>query len=317
MGLRNELVRHLDETTTGMGTHTRLLVWCIGLTLGIVGRLKAMLNKIKEAQRVHDKMIDSRIAGYTARCKYLSPTQLYPKLILTIASLHDATPRTHFQELPANPIQYAPFDMAQYVRRTSAAQQIEQPPPPARQARLAGPAYNDPTAALRYRQAQELGYARPAPPTQPRSRTYSYAPAPPMQGRIDEEHSSAFISEPSTPGDSPGVPPVQSMQQPTMGMQPGMMPMSSGMGAGMGSGSSAMGGVQPGMGPVNGASGQYAFTGQHDGTRSNERWGDAPVHGKDVDPEGDRDRRDRRTRGGSHVPSETSAHTHTSRRNGF
>lgn len=137
-----------------------------------------------------------------------------------------------------------------------------------------------------------------------------------VQNRIDDEHSSAYISEPSTPGESVGAPPVQSMQQPAMGMGP----MSSGMGsmpAGMGAGPSAMGGMQPGMGPANGASAQYGFPGKHDGARVNERWGDAPSHGKEVDPEGDRDRRDRRGRGGSHVPSETSAHTHTSRRNGF
>ncbi|QRV85970.1 SH3 domain protein [Ceratobasidium sp. AG-Ba] len=176
MTLRNEVVRHLDETTTGLG------------------RLKAMLNRIKEAQRIHDRMIDSRIASYTAR-----------------SSLHDNTPRAHYQELPPNSMQYSAYDMAQYMRRTAVPQQIEQPPPPAPSqsppASMRPPTYNtNPAAALRYRQAQEMGYApRPA-----RSRTYSYTPAGAAQPprRMDDEQSSAYISsEPTTPGESVGVPP--------------------------------------------------------------------------------------------------------------
>ncbi|CAE6414324.1 unnamed protein product [Rhizoctonia solani] len=100
LDLRREVVRHLDETTTG------------------IGRLKAMLNQIKQAQRVHDRLIDSRIAGYTAR-----------------TAIHDETPRMNYQDLPGNmgyPYPAPPFDMSQYARRTagSAPQQIEQAPRP-------------------------------------------------------------------------------------------------------------------------------------------------------------------------------------------
>ncbi|KAG9098625.1 hypothetical protein FRC06_006140 [Ceratobasidium sp. 370] len=245
LGLRNELVRHLDETTTGMG------------------RLKAMLNKIKEAQRVHDRMIDSRIAGYTAR-----------------SSLHDATPRNHYQELPPNPIQYAPFDMSQYMRRTAAAQQIEQPPPaqspPLRQQPQIGMYNNNPAAALRFRQAQEMGYA-PRSSAPARARTYSYTPAAPpphVQAparRMDDEQSSAYISsEPTTPGETSSVPPAV------------------------------------GAAPVNGGVSQYAFPVQQNG---GERWGEPA---KDADQDAGRQRGR-----GSHVPSESSAHTHAPRRGGF
>ncbi|KAF8758939.1 GAT domain [Rhizoctonia solani] len=96
--LRREVVRHLDETTTG------------------IGRLKAMLNQIKQAQRVHDRLIDSRIAGYAAR-----------------TAIHDETPRMNYQDLPSNmgyPYAAPPFDMTPYARRTSGMppQQIEQAP---------------------------------------------------------------------------------------------------------------------------------------------------------------------------------------------
>ncbi|KAG8743577.1 hypothetical protein FRC10_011724 [Ceratobasidium sp. 414] len=244
LGLRNELVRHLDETTTGMG------------------RLKAMLNKIKEAQRVHDRMIDSRIAGYTAR-----------------SSLHDATPRNHYQELPPNPIQYAPFDMSQYMRRTAATQQIEQPPPaqspPLRQQPQIG-MYNNPAATLRLRQAQDMGYA-PRPGAPARSRTYSYTPAaPPPHLRapargMDDEQSSAYVSsEPTTPGEMSSVPPAV------------------------------------GAAPVNGGAPQYAFPVQQNG---GERWSEHP---KDADQDAGRQRAR-----GSQVPSESSAHTHPPRRGAF
>ncbi|KAG8722930.1 hypothetical protein FRC08_000030 [Ceratobasidium sp. 394] len=243
LGLRNELVRHLDETTTGMG------------------RLKAMLNKIKEAQRVHDRMIDSRIAGYTAR-----------------SSLHDATPRNHYQELPPNPIQYAPFDMSQYMRRTAATQQIEQPPaqsPPLRQQPQIGMYNNHPAAALRYRQAHEMGYA-PRAGAPGRSRTYSYTPAAPPQHvqaparRMDDEQSqsSAYISsEPTTPGEPSSAPPVVSAA------------------------------------PTNGGVPQYGFPAQQNG---GERWGENPR-------EAEQDAGRPRGRG-SLVPSESSSHTHASRR---
>ncbi|KAG8775702.1 hypothetical protein FRC12_001331 [Ceratobasidium sp. 428] len=249
LALRNELVRHLDDTTTG------------------VGRLKAMLNRIKEAQRVHDRMIDSRIAGYTAR-----------------SNLHDNTPRNPYQELPGNPIQYAQYDMSQYMRRTSAPHQIEQPPqaqsPPTRQQQppQIGIYNNNPAAALRYRQVQEMGYP-PRAGMPPRSRTYSYTPAaaPPRgqaPGRgVDDDQSSAYISsEPTTPGETTNSPP-------TMGAP-----------------------------PLNGGLPQHVFPVQQQNT--GERWGEHP---KEADVDAGRQRAGR----GSHVPSESSAHTHASRRNGF
>ncbi|CAE6422290.1 unnamed protein product [Rhizoctonia solani] len=172
--LRREVVRHLDETTTG------------------IGRLKAMLNQIKQAQRVHDRMIDSRIAGYTAR-----------------TAIHDETPRMNYQDLPGNMgYQYAAppsFDMASYARRTSgpAPQQIEQAPsrPTITQRGYSDQrGYNEAAATLRYRQAQDMGYPPRPGAIPPRVRTYSYAPAstPTSQRSPDD---SMYATEPSTPGE--------------------------------------------------------------------------------------------------------------------
>ncbi|KAG8714990.1 ESCRT-0 subunit protein hse1 [Ceratobasidium sp. 423] len=174
--LRREIVRHLDETTTG------------------IGRLKAMLNQIKQAQRVHDRMIDSRIAGYAAR-----------------TAIHDETPRMNYQDLPGNMgYQYAapPFDMSPYARRTSgsAPQQIEQAPRPSITQRGYGDqrGYNDPSTALRYRQSQDMGYPHRAGPPgviPPRARTYSYAPATTPTTQRSPDDTSAYATEPSTPGE--------------------------------------------------------------------------------------------------------------------
>ncbi|CAE6414632.1 unnamed protein product [Rhizoctonia solani] len=175
--LRREVVRHLDETTTG------------------IGRLKAMLNQIKQAQRVHDRMIDSRIAGYAAR-----------------TAIHDETPRMNYQDLPGNMgYQYAapPFDISPYARRTSgsAPQQIEQAPPrPSITQRGYSDqrGYNDPAAALRYRQSQEMGYPPRTGPQgimPPRTRTYSYAPASTPTTQRSPDDTSMYATEPNTPGD--------------------------------------------------------------------------------------------------------------------
>ncbi|KAH7340895.1 hypothetical protein B0J17DRAFT_337697 [Rhizoctonia solani] len=246
--LRREVVRHLDETTTG------------------IGRLKAMLNQIKQAQRVHDRMIDSRIAGYAAR-----------------TAIHDETPRMNYQDLPGNMgYQYAAppaFDMSSYARRTSgpAPQQIEQAPsrPTITQRGYSDQrGYNDPAAALRYRQSQDMGYP-PRPGTiPPRARTYSYAPAstPTSQRSPDD---SMYATEPSTPGEplTAGAP----NGQPT---------------------------------PTNG---RYAFPVPPQPGANQNGWGEGERAGAGKD-EVEPMARPGRTRGGSHNASETSAHTHTSRR---
>ncbi|KAJ1309753.1 hypothetical protein OPQ81_006518 [Rhizoctonia solani] len=249
--LRREVVRHLDETTTG------------------IGRLKAMLNQIKQAQRVHDRMIDSRIAGYTAR-----------------TAIHDETPRMHYQDLPGNMgYQYTapPFDMSSYTRRTSgpAPQQIEQAPRPSIAQRSYNDqrGYNDPASALRYRQAQEMGYPqRPGPPgiIPPRTRTYSYAPATPTTQRSPDD--SAYATEPSTPGE----------------------PLTAGATNG-----------QPTPSTV-----RFPFPPQH-GAGQNGGWEGERVGVGVVKDDVEPTTKYGRARGGSHIASDTSAHTHSSRRGAF
>ncbi|QRW27502.1 SH3 domain protein [Rhizoctonia solani] len=236
--LRREVVRHLDETTTG------------------IGRLKAMLNQIKQAQRVHDRLIDSRIAGYAAR-----------------TAIHDETPRMNYQDLPSNmgyPYAAPPFDMTPYARRTSGMppQQIEQAPRPSITQRGYNDqrGYNEPAAALRYRQSQEMGY----PPRTghqgimpPRARTYSYAPASTPTTQQSPDDMSMYATEPNTPGE-PLIAGATNGQFP--------LPMSAQTGG----------------------------------------WGESERGGTVKDDVG-RTTRSGRNRG----PSDTSAHTHTSRRGAF
>jgi hypothetical protein len=214
------------------------------------------------------------------------------------AALHDGTPRVNYQELPNSAtFQYAPFDMSQYVRRTTAPvpQQIEQAParPSIAQRTYSDQrgAYADPAAALRYRQAQEMGYAPRTGPGMmpPRARTYSYTPATPAQRSPDE--SSAYVTEPSTPGETTGG----------QGSQPAMAPA--------------------GGASVTGTNGRFAFPVQqqpHDigQNGSAERWAERERVGPRKD-EVESVPGPARTRGGSHVASESSAHTHTSRRDRF
>ncbi|KEP53443.1 VHS domain protein [Rhizoctonia solani 123E] len=255
LDLRREVVRHLDETTTG------------------IGRLKAMLNQIKQAQRVHDRMIDSRIAGYTAR-----------------TAIHDETPRMNYQDLPSNMgYQYAapPFDMSPYTRRTggSAPQQIEQAPhrPSITQRGYADQrGYNEPAAALRYRQAQEMAYPpRAGQPgiVPPRTRTYSYAPAPtPTNQRSPDD--SVYATEPSTPGEPLAAGAVNGQPTPSNGRFPFPIPL------------------------------------QHGAGQNGVAWADGERAGGGKD-EVEPATRSGRTRGGSHGASETSGHTHTARRGAF
>ncbi|CAE6517608.1 unnamed protein product [Rhizoctonia solani] len=252
LDLRREVVRHLDETTTG------------------IGRLKAMLNQIKQAQRVHDRMIDSRIAGYTAR-----------------TAIHDETPRMNYQDLPSNMgYQYTapPFDM--YARRTggSAPQQIEQAPPRSsitQRGYSDQRGYNDPAAALRYRQTQEMAYpprVGPSGVVPPRTRTYSYAPAatPTSQRSPDE---SIYATDPSTPGEPLTAGAANGQPTPTNGRFPFPMPT------------------------------------QHGTGQNGVAWGDGERTGAGKD-EVEPAARSGRTRGGSHGAPETGAH-HTSRRGAF
>ncbi|CAE7087858.1 unnamed protein product [Rhizoctonia solani] len=255
LDLRREVVRHLDETTTG------------------IGRLKAMLNQIKQAQRVHDRMIDSRIAGYAAR-----------------TAIHDETPRMNYQDLPSNMgYQYAapPFDMSPYTRRTGgpAPQQIEQAPARASITQRGygdQRGYNDPAAALRYRQAQEMAYPPRVGPSgivPPRTRTYSYAPAstPTTQRSPDD---SIYATEPSTPGEPLTAGATNGQPTPSNGRFP------------------------------------FPVSAQHGATQNGVTWGDGERTGT-VKDEVEHATRSGRTRGGSHNASETSARAHTSRRGAF
>ncbi|KDN51650.1 hypothetical protein RSAG8_00196, partial [Rhizoctonia solani AG-8 WAC10335] len=198
------------------------------------------------------------------------------------------TPRMNYQDLPSNMgYQYAapPFDM--YARRTGgpAPQQIEQAPPRSsitQRGYSDQRGYNDPAAALRYRQTQEMAYpprVGPSGVVPPRTRTYSYAPAatPTSQRSPDE---SIYATDPSTPGEPLTAGAANGQPTPTNGRFPFPMPTQHGTGQ-------------------NGAA-----------------WGDGERTGAGKD-EVEPAARSGRTRGGSHGAPETGAHAHTSRRGAF